>query len=204
MGANSWRRWAGLAMVGVVLVVAVMAQSIVGWYHQYRLNHGTVRFAIRVDEKVVGSGNSYATLINAAPGDTIEYVIIATNTGTGSARTVVFGGNLAPYLTYVCGSSRLVDSNTSSAGEALPSAKTGDCAGSAIVTGGQYVDNLYPGASENLYFQVQLGKCIPPGTHALQTVGTVRSGKGDQYYNVATANVDLPTSNAFGCGASST
>jgi hypothetical protein len=195
-------KWKLVIVVVVFAVLGLVVQSGVNWYRQYQLDHGTVRFAVQLKVEAVG-GSSYKPAITAIPGQLVQYALVATNLGTGIARHVAFGVKLAPYMTLVCGSPRFVDSNTSAAGLVLPTGRNGDCGGSGIVTGGQYLDDLYPGASETLFFQSRLDRCIPAGTHALQTVGIVRSSKDNETYNVATVNLDLAVSNAAGCGVPS-
>jgi uncharacterized repeat protein (TIGR01451 family) len=193
---------AQVQIVGSIAALALL--SLLGsWgvnrYSQYRLDHGSVKFAVQVQVKVVDTDHSYKPATVASPNEVLEYVIVVTNVGTGIAHNVIFGANLAPYLKYVCGSARYADSNTTSAGDALPLPKNSGCAGAGVITGGQYLDDLDPSGSENLYFQTHLDSCIPPGQHLLQTVGVVQSKDGDQIYNLATVNVDVPAHGVEGC-----
>jgi hypothetical protein len=191
--------------VGLVtaVVLGVGSSIVVDRYHQYRLDHGTVKLAIQLLVRT-DSSHAYGPRVTAAPGQRVEFAMPVQNLGTGIARKVSLGVNLAPYQTPVCGSPRLSDSNTAKSGETFNSATPGGCLGSGFFTTTQEVDDLGPGPAggATLYFSVTISPCVPPGQHPLQSVGTARSGKGNQYYNVALIDVDVAAgTSAAGCPA---
>lgn len=54
----------------------------------------------------VDNGSTYAATGNAAPGTSLIYKIVITNSGAGNATTVQISDALPPYLTYVAGQSK--------------------------------------------------------------------------------------------------
>lgn len=136
--------------------------------------------------KVDGSTAAFAASNTANPGQTLDYALVVKNYGNTTLQKVVVGDNLPPYLTYVKGSTKLVDSNTGTAGKMLVD---------GITTGGVYVDDMAPGASETIYLKATLDKTIPCGDHPLKNVGVVAAQGLQQVYNVATTDVNI------GCGS---
>jgi uncharacterized repeat protein (TIGR01451 family) len=132
--------------------------------------------------KVVGSSAPYAATNSANPGDTLEYALVVKNYGNTVLKSVVVGDNLPPYMTYVPGSTLLVDSNTGANGKKLVD---------GITTGGVYTDDLAVGGSETVFLKTTIAKTISCGTHALQNVGIVKPSGVTQVYNVATTNLNV-------------
>jgi uncharacterized repeat protein (TIGR01451 family) len=133
--------------------------------------------------KVAGSSAPYAATDSANPGDTLEYALVIKNYGNTTLNNVVVGDNLPPNLTYVPGSTILVDSNTGGAGKALVD---------GITTGGVYVDDMAVGASETIFLKAKIATTLACGAHALQNVGIVKATGVTEVYNVATTNVNVP------------
>lgn len=132
--------------------------------------------------KVLGSTQLFTAADTAKPGDTLDYALVIKNYGNTTLKNVVVGDNLPPYLTYVPGSTVLVDSNTGTAGKVLVD---------GITTGGVYVDDMAVGASETIYLHAVLAKTIPAGNHLLQNVGIVKAAGVTEVYNVATTTVNV-------------
>ena len=132
--------------------------------------------------RVHGSGADYTVTDSANPGDTLDYVLKVKNDGNTTLHGVVVGDNMPPYLSYVPGSTLMVDSNTSSSGMKMPD---------GITTGGITVDDLGVGGGELIYFQLKLADSIPCGNHGLENVGIVKAQGVTEVYNVATTNVNV-------------
>ena len=179
--------------VGIIggVILGVGAGVVVNRYHEYRLNHGTVKFGVQTLVRL-DVHHGFAPRVAASPGQKVEFSVPAQNLGTGIARNVVFGVNLAPYETPVCDSTRLSDSNTTASGIHLAPGKPGGCLGSSLFEGGDHVDDMAPEATETITFWVTISPCIPPGKHALQTVGIVSSTRGRETYNVGVVTLDVP------------
>jgi len=138
----------------------------------------SIQKLVRVD----GSGSAYTAQNTANPGQTLDYVLKIANLGNTTLTGVEAGDNMPPYMTYVPGSTLLVDTNTSSSGQALPD---------GITTGGVTIDNLAPGGGELVYFKLQLANNIPCGNHPLENVGIVKAQGIQEVYNVATTTVNV-------------
>ena len=185
---------------GRTLVIAGLAATVIlggaarwgqAWYKRYEVDHGSVRLVVQTLVRDQ-AGHAYAPEVVAHPGQQVKFVMIVQNIGTGVARSMVFGVNLAPYETVICGSPRLVDSSTGGSGITLSPQTTGGCLGAGVFTTRQYVDDIAPGASESLFFTVTISSAISVGNHPLQTVTTAQVGvKGKQIYNVGVVTVNV-------------
>jgi hypothetical protein len=172
-----WRKASRLmAVLGALIVLLWGGGYAANAWTRYRVEHGVAALRVEVLART-DINHSYAQSIVAKPGQTIEYVMIVTDFGDGQAHDVAFGVNQAPLQVPVCGSPRLVDSNTTSEGIHLSSRKPGSCFGDGIYVGGTYVDDMAPGASEELFWKETLAKVMSPGAHSLKTWGVV-GGKG--------------------------
>lgn len=125
--------------------------------------------------------NKFVVENNAKAGDTLEYVLIIKNEGNTVLKGVQVGDNLPPYLTYVSGSTLLVNSLTGSTTKTLAD---------GITTGGITIDEMNPGSSQYVYFKAKLADSIPCGDHHLKNVGLVRATDTNQIFNVAFTNVN--------------
>lgn len=172
-----WRK--GSRLIAILSVLAAFlwggGYAVNAWTH-YRIEHGVAALRVEVLART-DSNHSYGQSIIAHTGQTIEYVMIVTDFGDGEAHDVAFGVNQAPLQMPVCGSPRLVDSNTSSEGIHLSSRTPGSCFGDGIYVGGIYIDDMAPGASEELFWKEILVNVMSPGVHSLKTWGVV-SGQG--------------------------
>jgi uncharacterized repeat protein (TIGR01451 family) len=132
--------------------------------------------------KVDAPGNTFVVENTAKPGETLKYVLIVKNESNTVLTEVQVGDNLPPHLTYVPGSTLLINSNTGTAGKAL---------GDGITTGGITIDNMNPGSTQYVYFKAVISKDIPAGNHRLRNVGIVRAKGTNQIFNVAHTNVNV-------------
>jgi hypothetical protein len=99
----------------------------------------------------------YALTVDAMANQYAEFVLIVTNTGGKEARNVIAHFGIPSHEIAVCGSPAFVDSNTSSSGLAfVPDDPQGCRGGGVFSAGGQYIDDLAPGASESLYWEAQV------------------------------------------------
>ncbi len=139
--------------------------------------------AVSITKQVrVDGTKTYATSNTANPGDTLDYVITVANQGNTTLKGVVIGDNMPPYLSYIAGTTYLVDSNTPTTGTLWPD---------GITTHGITVDDLAPGGTELVYFKLKLASNIPCGNHPLVNVGTVTANGINQFYNNATTTVNV-------------
>ena len=132
--------------------------------------------------KVDGSTDKYVAENSAKPGDTLAYAIVVKNYGNTVLNGVAIGDNLPPYLQYVPGSTKLVNSNTGVAGKMLVD---------GITSGGVNVDALAPGVSQTVYLKAKVATSIPAGPHPLKNVAVVKATGVTEVYNVATTNVNV-------------
>src|SRR5690606_39187613 len=61
-------------------------------------------------EKYVGTGD-FAEEVTVNKGETVQYQIAVTNTGSGSMNDVIVGDNLPPYVSYINNTTTMKDSN---------------------------------------------------------------------------------------------
>lgn len=141
----------------------------------------SIQKLVRVD----GTGADYTAQDSATPGQTLDYVLKIKNQGNTTLKGVMVGDNMPPYMTYVNGSTLLVDANTSTQGKVMPD---------GITTGGITIDDMAPGGAELVYFKLKLADNIPCGDHPLKNVGIVRAKGIQEVYNVATTNVNVACS----------
>ena len=132
--------------------------------------------------QVNGSGAQFTTENSANPGDTLRYVLTLKNVSNTTLTNVVVGDNLAPFMTYVNGSTVVVDSNTGAAGKTWTD---------GLVTGGITVDNLAPGGTELVFYKVNLASNIPCGDHALNNVGVAKANGIPTIQNTALTHVNV-------------
>lgn len=148
----------------------------------------TAEFRVRADiisivkQVRVADKGSYVVENSAEPGDTLDYVLIIKNEGNTVLDEVQAGDNLPPYMTYVPGSTRIINSVTGKAGKAL---KDG------VTSGGITIDDMSPGAVQYVYFKVKLANDIPVGNRKLKNVGITRAKTTNQIFNVAYTNVNV-------------
>src|SRR6202034_4811316 len=117
----------------------------------------------------------YATLVNAKPQALIRFVIVARNYGDTVLDGVQVADGLPPDTYFVPDSTLLVDSLTGPAGTPISDNR--------VTSGGITIDNLDPGASEDLYFEAVLGSNLPAGANHLNDSATVRAEGTDQIFN---------------------
>ena len=68
----------------------------------------------------VDGGATFAASGNAAPGTSLVYKIVATNSGATAASQVAFTDFIPAYLTYVAGSAKVATANATAYGAAVP------------------------------------------------------------------------------------
>lgn len=134
----------------------------------------------------VDGQKDFVTENSANAGDTLKYVLVVKNESNTVLKEVQVGDNLPPYMTYVKGSTLLINSNTGTTGKVL---------GDGITTGGITIDNMNPGSTQYVYFKTVLDKTLPCGNNRLRNVGIVRAQGTNQIFNVAFTNVT-----GSGCG----
>lgn len=178
--------WFALFAVVAAMIGGVIGVDRIEVHNQ--LEHGRVALGVVVMARA-GEGHAYSRQVAAKPGDQVTFSLIVSNLGIGTAKNVVVGVNLAPHLTQICGSPRLVDSNTGLRGITLAAAASGGCLGDSLFRGGVYVDDLAPGATETVVWATTVEKSLS-GSHVLQTVGVAKALRvPSETYNVASISV---------------
>ncbi|HSX41192.1 MAG TPA: hypothetical protein VLF21_00945 [Candidatus Saccharimonadales bacterium] len=133
--------------------------------------------------KVDGSQDKFATEDTAKAGETLDYVLTIKNEGNTQLTQVQVADGLPPYLTYVPGSTKLVNSLTGKAGKMLSDDR--------LTTGGVTIDNMDPGSTQYVYLKATIDPKLPEGTHHLRNSASVRAAGTNQIFNVAFTNVNV-------------
>lgn len=138
---------------------------------------------VSIVKKTRVEGSSDWVVKNTAkPGDTLEYLITAKNTGSTTLKNVVVGDNLPPHMTYVEGSTRLTNASNPS-GIAITSDN--------ITRGGIDIGNYLPGANAHVTFKVKIDKNLGCGTTTFKNVGVVRPEGMNEFFNTAITTVKV-------------
>lgn len=123
-----------------------------------------------IEKQVAHPGNPWVKQINAAPGDTVSYLLALRNDGDLTAPTVKVTDQLATYTSYIPGTTYLyTDPIHPDAG--LKQADT-------LTTSGLNVTNINPGEAGVVYlkFKAKVDTSIPAGTWGLVNVASVFVG----------------------------
>lgn len=124
--------------------------------------------------RIAGSGSGFVTNNEAKIGDTLQYEITVKNVGDVVAKHVVVADNMPAHMTYVPGTTYLMNSNTNQQNKLQPD---------GITTEGVLVDDLAPGASEKMYLKLKFDADAPCGDY--KNVGWAQSNGSNQIYNLA-------------------
>lgn len=155
------------ATVTVLLRVKAPVVSIV---KQVKVNDGQAKFGVENTAKM---------------GDTLEYVLIIKNQSNTTLRKVRVADGLPPNVGYIAGSTRMVNSNTGTAGQPLQD---------GITAGGITIDDMSPGSTQYVYLKAKIGQlpCQQAGNHRLRNSASVVAENTNQIFNVAHTNVNVP------------
>lgn len=147
---------------------------------QARVKAGAVTLQKQV--KVDGDASAkYATSNTAKAGQTLSYVLIVKNMGNTTLDQVQVADRLPAGLTYVPGSTRLVNSITGSAGKTLSDEK--------LTQGGITIDDMAPASTQYVYFKAKVSDNLPCGNNQLKNLGFVKAKGLEEIYNQAITTV---------------
>ena len=151
----------------------------------------TVTVLVRVRADVVSvvkevrklGEKTWVTQNSAKPGETLEYRIRFKNEGNTTLRNVVVGDNMPAHVTYVPGTTKLLN-GANPTGISISS--------NNITTGGIDVGNYEPGAVGYVWFQAKIDPNLK-GNYDLTNVGVVRPEGMNEHWNKAVTKVTTTT-----------
>lgn len=120
---------------------------------------------IKKEVRVVGS-KDWTVSNTAKAGDTLEYLITFKNEGNTTLNALVIGDNLPANVTYVAGSSKLIN-GTYPNGQKLTTDN--------VTKGGVEIGNYLPGAGGYVQFQAKINSDLTAGDHDLKNVAIVKA-----------------------------
>lgn len=127
--------------------------------------------------------NKWEVKNTATPGQKMDYMIRFENKGNTVLENVTVGDNLPDYMSYIPGSTRIINGNN----------PTGVAAGTDnVYQGGIRVGDYAPGAVGYVVFTVKLdekAKFATCGVYTLKNVGVVRPEGMNEFYNTAWTDV---------------
>jgi len=132
--------------------------------------------------KVKGS-STWATEINANPGDTLTYLIGFKNEGNVTLDNLIIRDNLPEGLTYVNGSTSITNT-------LYPNGVQGT---DDVTKGGLIIGNFLPGSNGYVSFDVKIPTTVSVcGNKTYTNVGVVKADEIGEFYNTAKTTVNFP------------
>ncbi len=141
----------------------------------------TPKPGIKIDKQVRVKGATEWKVSNTAkPGDTVEYLLAYQNAGNTTHNEVLIRDNLPPVVTYVPGSTKLINSaGTKSVAD-------------GVTTTGIIVGNYVSGAGAYVMFEAKMPTAdeLDCGVTEFRNVGVARPKDMNEFYNTAITKVE--------------
>lgn len=134
--------------------------------------------------------DKWATTNSANPGETLKYMISYQNTGNTTAKDVIVRDNLPPYLTYVPGTTKIVNGSHPASNPAIDDTNK-------LTTDGIVIGDYAPGAVAYVTFEAKIADeaKMPCGVTRLTNVGVAHPTGTPEYFNTAYTNVNRECKN---------
>lgn len=140
----------------------------------------TPKPGIKINKQVrVKGASEWKTSNTAKPGETVEYLITYQNAGTTTHKSVEIRDNLPPKVTYVSGSTKLINtSGTKSVAD-------------GVAATGIKIGNYLPGAGAYVMFEAKMPTTdkLACGTTLLRNVAVAQPEGMNEFYNTADTKV---------------
>lgn len=183
-GTNENPNWVTQTVSDTIVTTGVSLQTIKPCWNMQQtvtIQARVVGNYINVQKQVARLGGTWQEEVTAEPGERVAYLISFTNTGNTQLNNVLIGDNLPPYMTYVAGSTKLINPNNPN-GINVPD---------GVTIGRLNVGNYGVGSGGHVTFQVQINDDVPEGNHTLRNVGIADSDETGEVWDRANVIVNV-------------
>jgi uncharacterized repeat protein (TIGR01451 family) len=183
-GTNENPNWVTQTVSDTVVTTGVSLQTLKPCWNMQQTVTIQARVTgnyINVQKQVARLGGTWQEEVTAAPGEKVAYLISFTNTGNTQLTNVLIGDNLPPYMTYVAGTTKLINPNNPN-GISVPD---------GVTIGRLNVGNYGVGSGGHVTFQVEINSNVPAGSHTLRNVGIADSDQTGEVWDRANVLVNV-------------